>query len=37
VAEVIGFAVSRPSHVNLDTIVLKPRDQASATRAFRRS
>ena len=37
VADVIGFAVSRPSHVNLDTIVLKPRDQASATRAFRRS
>jgi NADP-dependent 3-hydroxy acid dehydrogenase YdfG len=37
VAEVIGFAVSRPSHVNLDTIVLKPRDQASATRAFRRT
>jgi NADP-dependent 3-hydroxy acid dehydrogenase YdfG len=36
VAEVIGFAISRPSHVNLDTIVLKPRDQASATRAFRR-
>jgi NADP-dependent 3-hydroxy acid dehydrogenase YdfG len=35
VAEVIGFAVSRPAHVNLDTIVLKPRDQASATRAFR--
>ena len=37
VAEVIGFAVSRPSHVNLDTIVLKPRDQASAARAFRRT
>jgi len=37
VADVIGFAVSRPAHVNLDTIVLKPRDQASATRAFRRS
>jgi NADP-dependent 3-hydroxy acid dehydrogenase YdfG len=36
VAEVIGFAVSRPSHVNLDTIVLKPRDQATATRVFRR-
>lgn len=36
VAEVIGFAVSRPAHVNLDTIVLKPRDQASASRAFRR-
>lgn len=37
VAEVIGFAVSRPPHVNLDTIVLKPRDQASAMRASRRS
>jgi NADP-dependent 3-hydroxy acid dehydrogenase YdfG len=36
VADVIGFAVTRPPHVNLDTIVLKPRDQASATRAHRR-
>ncbi|MBO0874958.1 MAG: SDR family NAD(P)-dependent oxidoreductase [Pseudonocardia sp.] len=35
VAEVICFAVSRPAHVNLDTIVLKPRDQASATRVHR--
>lgn len=35
VAEVIAFAVSRPAHVNLDTIVLKPRAQASASRAFR--
>ena len=35
VADVIAFAVSRPSHVNLDTIVLKPRNQASATRVFR--
>ena len=35
VAEVIGFAVSRPDHVNLDTIVLKPRAQHSATRAHR--
>jgi len=35
VADVIGFAVTRPSHVNLDTIVLKPRDQASATRVNR--
>jgi NADP-dependent 3-hydroxy acid dehydrogenase YdfG len=35
VAEVIAFAVSRPAHVNLDTIVLKPRDQASATRVHR--
>lgn len=35
VAEVISFAVSRPAHVNLDTIVVKPVAQASATRAFR--
>ena len=32
VAEVIGFVASRPCHVNLDLVVLKPRDQASATR-----
>jgi NADP-dependent 3-hydroxy acid dehydrogenase YdfG len=36
VADVIAFAVTRPAHVNLDQIVLKPRDQASATRAHRR-
>jgi NADP-dependent 3-hydroxy acid dehydrogenase YdfG len=36
VAEVIGFVASRPSHVNLDTIVIRPRDQASASR-FNRS
>ncbi|GLZ38243.1 SDR family NAD(P)-dependent oxidoreductase [Actinokineospora sp. NBRC 105648] len=35
VAEVIAFAVTRPAHVNLDQIVLKPRAQASATRAHR--
>jgi NADP-dependent 3-hydroxy acid dehydrogenase YdfG len=35
VAEVIAFAATRPSHVNLDQIVLKPRAQASATRAHR--
>ena len=32
VAEVIGFVASRPPHVNLDQIILKPRDQASARR-----
>ena len=32
IAEVIGFVASRPSHVNLDQIVIQPRDQASATR-----
>jgi NADP-dependent 3-hydroxy acid dehydrogenase YdfG len=37
VAEVVAFAMSRPSHVNLDTIVLKPRDQASGMRFHRRS
>ena len=35
VAEVIVFAATRPANVNLDSIVLKPRAQASATRAHR--
>ena len=35
VADVIAFAATRPSNVNLDQIVLKPRAQASATRAHR--
>ncbi|MBW0019719.1 MAG: SDR family oxidoreductase [Mycobacterium sp.] len=34
VAEVIGFVASRPSHVNLDQIIIRPRDQASASRRF---
>jgi NADP-dependent 3-hydroxy acid dehydrogenase YdfG len=37
VAEVIGFVASRPSHVNLDLITIKPRDQASTTRFNRRA
>ena len=37
VADVITFAVTRPPHVNLDLIVVKPRDQQSATRVSRRS
>ncbi len=32
VAEVVGFVASRPPHVNIDQIVIRPRDQASATR-----
>jgi NADP-dependent 3-hydroxy acid dehydrogenase YdfG len=36
VAEVIGFVASRPSHVNLDMVVIRPRDQASASRFNRR-
>ncbi|MBC7305759.1 MAG: SDR family NAD(P)-dependent oxidoreductase [Dietzia sp.] len=35
VAEIVGFVASRPSHVNLDQIVVKPRDQHSAMRAHR--
>jgi hypothetical protein len=35
VAEVIAFAVGRPAHVNLDSIVLKPVAQYSASRAYR--
>lgn len=35
VADVLAFAATRPAHVNLDHIELKPRDQASATRAHR--
>jgi NADP-dependent 3-hydroxy acid dehydrogenase YdfG len=31
-AELIGFVASRPSHVNLDQIVIRPRDQATASR-----
>ncbi len=29
IAEVIGFVASRPSHVDLDLIVVRPRDQVS--------
>jgi NADP-dependent 3-hydroxy acid dehydrogenase YdfG len=35
VADVIAFAATRPSHVNIDQIVMKPRAQASAMRAHR--
>lgn len=35
IAEIVGFVASRPSHVNIDQIVVKPRDQASATRSHR--
>jgi NADP-dependent 3-hydroxy acid dehydrogenase YdfG len=37
VADVIAFAATRPSHVNLDQIVMKPRAQASGSRAYRES
>jgi NADP-dependent 3-hydroxy acid dehydrogenase YdfG len=37
VAEVIGFVASRPPHVNLDQIIIRPRDQVSAGRFNRRA
>lgn len=37
VAEVIGFVASRPSHVDLDQIVIRPRDQATASRFNRQA
>lgn len=36
VAETIGFVATRPSHVNIDQIVIRPRDQAGAGRFNRR-
>jgi NADP-dependent 3-hydroxy acid dehydrogenase YdfG len=36
VAECIRWAVARPSHVNVDEIVVRPRDQATATDVHRR-
>jgi NADP-dependent 3-hydroxy acid dehydrogenase YdfG len=37
VADCVVWAVTRPSHVNIDEIVVRPRDQASATQVHRRS
>jgi NADP-dependent 3-hydroxy acid dehydrogenase YdfG len=37
VADCIVWAVTRPSHVNIDQIVVKPRDQARAQRVYRSS
>lgn len=37
IAEIVAFVASRPPHVNLDQIVVKPRDQADAGRFARRS
>lgn len=36
VAECIRWAVTRPAHLNVDEIVVRPRDQASATEVHRR-
>ncbi|MCV7230271.1 SDR family NAD(P)-dependent oxidoreductase [Mycolicibacterium komossense] len=37
VADVIGFVAARPSHVNVDQIVIRPRDQAPNGRFNRRA
>jgi NADP-dependent 3-hydroxy acid dehydrogenase YdfG len=37
VADCITWAVTRPSHVNVDEIVVRPRDQATATDFHRRT
>lgn len=36
VADCVAFAVGRPSHVNIDTIVVLARDQSGATTVYRR-
>ncbi len=36
IAECVAFAATRPSHVDIDEIVVRPRDQATATSVFRR-
>lgn len=36
VAEAIAWAATRPPHVNVDEIVLRPLDQATSTQVFRR-
>jgi hypothetical protein len=37
VADVVAFAVTRPAHVNLDEIVIRPLQQAAAHKVVRRS
>jgi NADP-dependent 3-hydroxy acid dehydrogenase YdfG len=37
VAECVRWAIAQPSHVNVDEIVVRPRDQATATEVHRRS
>ncbi|WP_327149419.1 SDR family NAD(P)-dependent oxidoreductase [Nocardia sp. NBC_01329] len=36
IAEIVGFVANRPPHVNLDQIIVKPRDQAGPGRFARR-
>jgi NADP-dependent 3-hydroxy acid dehydrogenase YdfG len=36
IADVVAFAVTRPAHVNIDEIVVRPVQQASAQKVVRR-
>jgi NADP-dependent 3-hydroxy acid dehydrogenase YdfG len=36
VAEIVAFAVTRPARVNIDQVVVRPREQATSTRIHRR-
>jgi NADP-dependent 3-hydroxy acid dehydrogenase YdfG len=36
VADIVAFVVTRPSHVNIDQVVVRPRDQATSRRIHRR-
>jgi len=35
IADPIPWAVTRPAHVNIDEIIIKPRDQARVDKVFR--
>jgi NADP-dependent 3-hydroxy acid dehydrogenase YdfG len=37
IGDVIAFVLAQPAHVNLDTIVMMPTDQASPKRVHRRT
>jgi 3-hydroxy acid dehydrogenase/malonic semialdehyde reductase len=37
VAECIAFILTRPPHVNIDHLIVQPRDQASAGKTYRRT
>jgi NADP-dependent 3-hydroxy acid dehydrogenase YdfG len=37
IAECVAWVATRPSHVDIDQIVVRPRDQARATMVFRNS
>ncbi|HVL89892.1 MAG TPA: SDR family NAD(P)-dependent oxidoreductase [Actinomycetota bacterium] len=36
IAAIVAFVVTRPGHVNIDQVVVRPRDQATSTRVHRR-